>query len=507
MPPNVNSDEQSNTGHNRSGNGWTKAWPLVWRLPIAMASVVLMLAIILTTFGLRELELRESQLREEVGRAFLDTLAGVITPAIASDTNPLEIEALLSASARFKPALRNEAVAVCCLPDGNLLLSLSYDDSSDGINRTETTKLALKAWMEANRDLRPGDTAIQTVHEANKQIILQAFPNNGGDVILLGAAFDLEWQRTEQAERRRAAIAVDIALSLFAAMLTFFLAQNSLKPIDDLTKALVGNALEEHIQTHSSITNTEIGRLQNALKTRAELQVKADAIAEAESKHAREATLARLAAGLAHEVRNPLAGMSAATSTLRRFGDDKTVREQTIDLIDRGLQSIDHVAASMLSTYRPPEGNRDLKPADLEDVRTLINPKVRAKQVTLSFESDLKEPFPASAEAVRQIILNLLLNAIDATPVGGLAGFEAKLIETHLTISVSDSGPGMPGEALNVLNGSISTEKPQTRRLGLWLVHQLIDDVNGRLAISTRSQAGTVVTITIPRRSDEVAHV
>jgi signal transduction histidine kinase len=507
MPPDAPSEHQNKTGMAGPGAKRLRSWPLVWRLPVAMASVVMLFAVVLTIFGLQELERREAELRVEVGGAFLDTLAGLITPAVTAGAPLSEIEGLLSASARFKPSLRNEAVAVCCLADGPILMTSSYPDDPTNGAKPRTTELALEDWLNANRSLPPNEAAIQNVDETNKQLIAQSFPVSDGSTILLGAAFDLEWQRSEQEERRRVALAVDVAFSVLAAILTFFIAQHSLRPIDDLTKALDDDSFDTQTEVEPASANTEIGRLQNALRTRAELQARADAIAKTENKHAREATLARLAAGLAHEVRNPLAGMSAATSTLRRFGDDKTVREQTIDLIDRGLQSIDHVAASMLSTYRPPEGNRDLKPDDLNDLRTLINPKVRAKQVDLSFQSELAETYPASAEAVRQIVLNLLLNAIDATPVGSTVAFESKLIEEQLTIKVSDSGPGLPGEALNVLTGGTTTEKPQTRRLGLWLVHQLIDDVNGRLAISTRPQSGTVITITIPKRTDEAENV
>jgi signal transduction histidine kinase len=227
----------------------------------------------------------------------------------------------------------------------------------------------------------------------------------------------------------------------------------------------------------------------------------------AEKERAREATLARMAAALAHEVRNPVAGMSAAVSTLRRYGDEKAVRDDTIDLIERGLQSIDHVAASMLSTYRPPEDNRDLVPHDLADLSTLLAPKLAAKQVELHFANGLAKAFPTSAEAVRQIALNLLLNAVDASPPGSVVQFKALVKDDRLSISVADSGVGLPDDALKVLTGVEQPQNPQARRLGLWLVHLLIDDVKGRLSISTQADAGTLITITIPPNQKEGEHV
>jgi signal transduction histidine kinase len=478
-------------------------WPLVWRLPLAMATLVLLLAVLLTHFGLRELERRETLVRIEVAGAFLDTLAGVIEPVIANGAAPEQLEALLSASARFKPSLRNEVVGACCARDGAQVTTSSYPDGDDRRGARRDTEAALSSWLSANDDLPVGESAVEIVPETAKLLIVQAYPAEPGGRTLLAAAFDLEHERAEQRELRRTAVVLDISLSVLAALVTFLLAQRSLRPIDRLSRALGQEDYDVSDLSDEIDPNTEVGRLQDALRSRARFDARAANLARLESERARESTLARLAAGLAHEVRNPVAGMSAAVSTLRRFGEDREVRDQTIDLIERGLQSIDRVAASMLSTYRPPEGNRDLLPADLEDLKALINPKIRAKHIRLSFRNALSEPFATSADAVRQIALNLLLNATEATPTDGEVRFEARLDGGCLILRVADDGPGLPDDAIRVLTGEGQPKSQRSRRLGLWLVHQLIDDVDGRVAIHTRSEAGTVITITIPARARE----
>ena len=70
-------------------------------------------------------------------------------------------------------------------------------------------------------------------------------------------------------------------------------------------------------------------------------------------------------------------------------------------------------------------------------------------------------------------------------------------------LRVADDGPGLPDDAIRVLTGEGQPKSQRSRRLGLWLVHQLIDDVDGRVAIHTRSEAGTIITITIPARAPE----
>ena len=480
-----------------------RAWPLVWRLPLAMATLVLALAVILSHLGLRELEHRETVAKIDVAGAFLDTLAGVVAPVVDNGGAQSDLEAILSASARFKPSLRNEVVGVCCARDGTLVITSSYPDDQERPGTHRATEVALAAWLTANAELAPGDTAVEVVPATDKLLIAQSYVHESGTRTLLGAAFDLEYKRAQQQRLRRAVVAIDLTLAVLAAMMTFFLAQRSLRPIDTLTRALGQEDYDASRLPEDIDPSTEIGRLHAALKSRAHYDARAAALAQAENERAREATLARLAAGLAHEVRNPVAGMSAAASTLRRYGDDKDVRDQTIDLIERGLKTIDRVAASMLSTYRPPEGNRDLLAADLDDLKTLINPKVRAKHIELDFHNTVEGSFPTSADAVRQIALNLLLNATEATPQSGVVRFDARITDTNLAINVTDGGPGLPDDALSVLTGDGEAKSPQSRRLGLWLVHQLIDDVNGRVAIFTRSDNGTSITITIPPRKPE----
>ncbi len=83
----------------------------------------------------------------------------------------------------------------------------------------------------------------------------------------------------------------------------------------------------------------------------------------------RESMLGRLAATVAHEVRNPLGGMSTALDTVRKFGDDLAARAKALDLIERGLWSIGNVVNSVLAFHRMPSDSRKLTRGDLDDLR------------------------------------------------------------------------------------------------------------------------------------------
>ncbi|MEO0920817.1 MAG: ATP-binding protein, partial [Pseudomonadota bacterium] len=126
------------------------------------------------------------------------------------------------------------------------------------------------------------------------------------------------------------------------------------------------------------------------------------------------------------------------------------------------------------------------------------------RQITFEFRSELDTPYPASANPIRQIILNLLLNAAEAAPEGGHVSFLATLNEGALQIVVTDDGPGMPEEALSVVTQAQENDVPQSGRLGLWLIHKLLDDIDARIEINTKSGKGTTVSISVPPRQQDI---
>ena len=140
----------------------------------------------------------------------------------------------------------------------------------------------------------------------------------------------------------------------------------------------------------------------------------------------RESVLGRLAATVAHEVRNPLGGMSTALDTVRKFGDDPDVRGKGLDLIERGLWSIRNVVGSVLAFHRMPPDSRRLtsgrpgRPAHPHRARTGPTAAHDCPGAAASRgRSDV------AATETRQIALNLLLNACEASPPGSEVGFRA----------------------------------------------------------------------------------
>jgi signal transduction histidine kinase len=186
------------------------------------------------------------------------------------------------------------------------------------------------------------------------------------------------------------------------------------------------------------------------------------------------------------------------------------VRGTTIDLVERGLKGIRDVVRAALMSYRAKRDDRSLRPEDIEDLRHLITPEARRRGVFLRWHNELAGQAPLRATAMRQITLNLMLNACQATPRDGWVSASFEQTTHEVVIKVEDEGTGMPAAAVAMLTGGASVPAPigNGTGLGLWMTNRLIRELAGSASVAVQPNGGTRVTVTIPIRQEmELYHV
>ncbi len=208
----------------------------------------------------------------------------------------------------------------------------------------------------------------------------------------------------------------------------------------------------------------------------------------------RLAAIGRLSAGIAHEINNPLGGMLNAISNYRRAGGADPQAEKTLSLIERGLIHIRDTVSALLVEARLE--SRAITPEDVEDVRTLVAADIQRKRIRLDWHNGLVEPIPLPSAQIRQILLNLLMNAVQAAPVDGMVDCTLTIQNTSLIVQISNDGPAIPSRRREHLFEPYFGED-EGHGLGLWMTYQLVGQLKGDIAVE--SIAGyTSFTVNLP---------
>ena len=216
----------------------------------------------------------------------------------------------------------------------------------------------------------------------------------------------------------------------------------------------------------------------------------------------RLAGLGRLAGSLAHEINNPLGGLLNAVDTIRRYPDRAEVVRGSAELLDRGLRHLRDVVRATLDTHRTDRASGPLACADLDDLRLLIGPEIARQEQDLDWEVSVRDADLAALPGapVRQIALNLLLNASAVAGHGGAVGFEVSAADATLCLCVSDTGPGLP----EALRPRLLSDAPvaEGEGVGLGLVRQLAGELGGEIILDRTAAGRNRVRIHLPLRGN-----
>jgi two-component system sensor histidine kinase AtoS len=237
----------------------------------------------------------------------------------------------------------------------------------------------------------------------------------------------------------------------------------------------------------------------------------------------RLAALGSLAAGLAHEIKNPLTSLLTYSRHLPRRFDDEQFRAKFQSVVPRELERINGIVEQLLELARPTSLNFTAArlPALLERAAELYADEMesRAVQVTRDYARDLPVVW-VDSEAMYQALVNLVRNALDAMPAGGRLTLRVgwsdddHVVRTvrrpsagarRVRIEVRDSGVGIPSTDADRVFNPFFTTKAGGTGLGLALTHKIIEDHGGSIDFRSPSAGGTVFRIILPLFPDPPA--
>jgi signal transduction histidine kinase len=279
------------------------------------------------------------------------------------------------------------------------------------------------------------------------------------------------------------------------------------RPVADVARFIERIGNEDPAVLHAALPRTadpELGRIAGAVdRLIGEMQVRQQAEQRALSSQ-RMAAVGRLTAAVAHEINNPLGGLLNAAQTMRLHGATEATRLQTLALIERGLQQIRSTVAALVPQARVED--RPLEVNDLADVVTLVLPVATRRSIDLRSHAEVSGPLRVPSAVLRQVMLNLLTNAVKAAGDEGWVNARLEADGEVVRFVVSNGGERLDAPALESRLMAESGNDP--RGFGLWVCRELAIQFDGGFGVVEAANDATTLQFWIPNRErDETAAV
>lgn len=231
-------------------------------------------------------------------------------------------------------------------------------------------------------------------------------------------------------------------------------------------------------------------------------EIERSAIRERLTRAEHLAELGQLAASLAHEVKNPLAGISGAIQVIRDATPGEHVHRPILEEVLRQITRLDRTVRDLLSYARP--ARPQIKACNLAElidrVSALLAREPAFQRVACEVDCDGVPAIEADEHQVAQLLVNLLLNAAHASQAGQTVRVIARLDGDSVTVAVRDEGHGMDEEVCRRAFEPFFTTKAKGTGLGLSICQRIVDTLGGTISIESRIGAGTTVRVRLPAR-------
>ena len=215
--------------------------------------------------------------------------------------------------------------------------------------------------------------------------------------------------------------------------------------------------------------------------------------------------IAEVSAGVAHELRTPLFGISSAAQLLRFRAKDDPVVEKSIGRILREVERLNRMVASLLEFARPSPtvlvaGDPD---SIWDDVLERERARIESRSIHLVRKHAKRHARVAlNADRMAQLFINVLDNAVDASPDGATISLASEMLDDGAwRCRVKNSGPALPPDQLSRVFEMFYSTKTGHTGIGLTLCQRIIEAHGGTIALDSTADAGTTLTIVLPPHS------
>lgn len=347
------------------------------------------------------------------------------------------------------------------------------------------------------------------------EAVTAAYPGRRGDTVGAGVPLaSLGWNvivEQPRAEafavplrtRRQLGIAISVALLLMLGT-GYFWGRSFINPILRLTRgtrALAAGRLDERVTVDST---DELGQLGSAFNNMADNLVR---LQEEVRRQERQATFAKVAVGLVHDLAHPIQNVANSCKLIVRSFDDVDYRAMFQRTVDRELAQVRRVLEDLRNLARPPVLERAF--LDMNALATGVVESMRstADEASVSLVLELWPaplPFRGDQYHLSRVIQNLLVNAFQATPAGGDVKVRTRLEDIHVTLEVADSGSGIPPEQLRTLFDGTTTKR-QGLGVGLMTSKRTVEELGGTISVTSAVGRGSTFSVRLRAAANDVA--
>jgi signal transduction histidine kinase len=216
----------------------------------------------------------------------------------------------------------------------------------------------------------------------------------------------------------------------------------------------------------------------------------------------------KLAAGVAHSIRNPLTSVKMRLYSMRRHLELPPPQQEDLDVISEEIGHIDAIVRNFLEYSRPPKLKiQQVSPSAVVDLAiTLLRPRLESFNVSVTVNR--KQPLPeiwADPDQLKEVLVNLMVNACEAMVKGG--SIEVTEAEDFVAgigrvvrIQIQDTGPGVPASMQEKIFQPFFSSKEEGTGLGLSIAARIIEEHGGSIDVKSRSGEGATFTLTLPLR-------